>query len=220
MNDGVLAFAYFMALVYLFLGISIISDIFMGSIEVITSQTKEIEYVDENGTKQKAQVSVWNPTIANLTLMALGSSAPEILLSIIETISTLGSTPGELGPSTIVGSAAFNLMVISAVSIYAVETGSVKKIDDLGVFAITSISSLFAYVWLYTCLQLWTKEVISIAEAILTLCFFFILIILAFCADKYNERKKKRQAEKEGKVEGAEDLLKGGQFMHILNVVA
>ena len=165
-------------------------------------------------------MSVWNPTIANLTLMALGSSAPEILLSIIETISTLGSTPGELGPSTIVGSAAFNLMVISAVSIYAVETGSVKKIDDMGVFAITSISSLFAYVWLYTCLQLWTKEVITIAESILTLCFFFILIILAFGADKYNERKKKRAAEKEGKVEGTDDLLKGGHFMHILNVVA
>ena len=25
-------------------------------------------------------VNVWNPTVANLTLMALGSSAPEILL--------------------------------------------------------------------------------------------------------------------------------------------
>lgn len=52
--------------------------------------------------------------------MALGSSAPEILLSVIETIMGLGKCPGELGPSCIVGSAAFNLLVISAVSIYAV----------------------------------------------------------------------------------------------------
>jgi solute carrier family 8 (sodium/calcium exchanger) len=29
---------------------------------------------------------LWNPTVANLTLMALGSSAPEILLNVIETI--------------------------------------------------------------------------------------------------------------------------------------
>ena len=29
---------------------------------------------------------VWNDTVANLTLMALGSSAPEILLSVIELI--------------------------------------------------------------------------------------------------------------------------------------
>lgn len=68
----------------------------------------------------KTKVNVWNPTVANLTLMALGSSAPEILLNVIETLQTLGSKPGELGPSTIVGSAAFNFLVISGISIYAV----------------------------------------------------------------------------------------------------
>ena len=52
--------------------------------------------------------------MANLTLMALGSSAPEILLSVIEVIGNSFYT-GELGPSTIVGSAAFNLMCICAV---------------------------------------------------------------------------------------------------------
>jgi solute carrier family 8 (sodium/calcium exchanger) len=31
-------------------------------------------------------VEVWNATVANLTLMALGSSAPEILLSVIGTV--------------------------------------------------------------------------------------------------------------------------------------
>lgn len=34
----------------------------------------------------RTNVDVWNPTVANLTLMALGSSAPEILLNVIETI--------------------------------------------------------------------------------------------------------------------------------------
>jgi hypothetical protein len=47
------------------------------------------------------------------------------MLSVIETISKLGSIPGELGPSTIVGSAAFNMLVISAVSIASVPTGEV-----------------------------------------------------------------------------------------------
>ena len=43
------------------------------------------------------EVRVWNDTVANLTLMALGSSAPEILLSIIE---ILGNNfyAGALGP--------------------------------------------------------------------------------------------------------------------------
>lgn len=121
--------------------------------------------------------------------MALGSSAPEILLSLVETFMTLGTTPGELGPSTIVGSAAFNLLVISAVSIMAVPCGSVKKVDDLGVFFITSVWSLFAYIWLYICLAVWSPEEITIEESVITLVFFCLLIITAFGADKYNSRK-------------------------------
>ncbi len=142
-------------------------------------------------------ITVWNPTIANLTLMALGSSAPEILLSIIETVSTLGSAPGRLGASTIVGSAAFNFLVISGVSILAVKSPDVKKIADLGVFSITSVSSLLAYVWMYIVLKVWSDGEIEIAEAILTFLFFFILIGLAFLADKLNERKRNRKARRE-----------------------
>jgi len=97
--------------------------------------------------------------------MALGSSAPEILLSVIETVKNLGGCAGELGASTIVGSAAFNLLVISAVSLYAVNESNddspdrddtvplgVKKINDMGVFGITAVFSVLAYVWMFICL--------------------------------------------------------------------
>jgi solute carrier family 8 (sodium/calcium exchanger) len=182
-----LGVVYLIFLLYLFLGISIVADIFMEAIEVITSKTTQVDVVDEQGNHYKYEVPVWNPTIANLTLMALGSSAPEILLSVIETLNTLGKPAGELGPSTIVGSAAFNLLVISGVSILAVE--DVKKINDLGVFTTTSIFSVFAYIWLYLCLL---DNVISIGEAWLTLAFFFILCLLAYGADKYNEYREKK----------------------------
>lgn len=69
----------------------------------------------------KIDVPKWNETVANLTLMALGSSAPEILLSTIETLKNLDGVPSVIGASTIVGSAAFNLLVISGLSILAVE---------------------------------------------------------------------------------------------------
>ena len=36
------------------------------------------------GETRKIRVKFWNDTVANLTLMALGSSAPEILLSVTE----------------------------------------------------------------------------------------------------------------------------------------
>ena len=205
-----LAIAYFVTLVYLFLGIALISDVFMDCIEVITSQTKTIKYNDIDGIEQTMTVSVWNPTIANLTLMALGSSAPEILLSVIETVTNLGKPPGELGPSTIVGSAAFNLMVISAVSIACLPAGTIKYINDLGVFAITATSSIFAYVWLYICLEIWTEGVISLAEAIITFSFFWILLIFAFIADKIRQRQEKNKMNKLGQF-NIED------FYHILN---
>jgi len=83
--------------------------------------------------------------------MALGSSAPEILLSVISTVKDLDAIPPVIGPSTIVGSAAFNLLVISGVSIVAVDEKP-KKIKDLGVFAVTSLFSLWAYIWMLFCL--------------------------------------------------------------------
>ena len=152
---------------------------------------------------------VWNPTIANLTLMALGSSAPEILLSVIETITTLGATPGELGPSTIVGSAAFNLMVISAVSIISVTPESekikderdesiplgVKKINDTGVFAVTAIFSLIAYIWMWVVLEGVSPMVVEVWEAVITLILFVVLCVLAYIADKCNEAKMKKIEE-------------------------
>ena len=118
--------------------------------------------------------------------MALGSSAPEIFLSVLETIILLDDTPGELGPSTIVGSAAFNLLMITAVSIYAVGEEP-KKIDDVGVFIITAIFSVWAYVWMFIVLKVWTPEEVTALEAWITLVFTFLLIGLAYAADLYRQ---------------------------------
>lgn len=88
LSDNVtLSIVYCLILIFLFMGIGEISDIFMEAIEVITSQTviKEIQDKDGNVTGTIEEV-VWNPTVANLSLMALGSSAPEIMLSVLETI--------------------------------------------------------------------------------------------------------------------------------------
>lgn len=113
-----------------------------------------------------------------------------------------------LGASTIVGSAAFNLLVISGVSILAVDDGP-KKIKDTGVFFITSVSSLFAYVWLYLVLNVMSKEEVIMAEGWLTLFFFALLIILAYGADRVgNSFREKEQSEDEIAAKDAEDDLK------------
>ena len=74
-------------LIYLFLGVAFVADLFMAAIEVITSKTKTVTVKDDkNGEPHTIEVLFWNATVANLTLMALGSSAPEILLAFIETV--------------------------------------------------------------------------------------------------------------------------------------
>ena len=114
--------------------------------------------------------------------MALGSSAPEILLAVIEALQNLGHKAGELGPSSIVGSGAFNLLVISGVSIVSVDEP--KKIYDLGVYSCTAFFSLFAYSWMYICLEINTPDTVDLSEAWLTLFFFFLLVTMAFGFDK------------------------------------
>lgn len=59
-------------------------------LQVITSAEKIVKRKNRAGVETEISVLVWNPTVANLTLMALGSSAPEIMLAAIETMMNLG----------------------------------------------------------------------------------------------------------------------------------
>ena len=63
----------------------------------------------------------------------------------------------KLGPSTIVGSASFNLLAISAVCIAGVPGGEIRRIRNFPVFLITAFFSIFAYFWLIVVLVLNTK---------------------------------------------------------------
>uniref|UniRef100_A0A673CGL0 J domain-containing protein n=1 Tax=Sphaeramia orbicularis TaxID=375764 RepID=A0A673CGL0_9TELE len=177
------ATVYFVALVYMFLGVSIIADRFMASIEVITSQEKEITIKKPNGETTTTTVRIWNETVSNLTLMALGSSAPEILLSVIEIVGH-GFHAGTLGPSTIVGSAAFNMFVIIGLCVYVVPDGETRKVKHLRVFFVTATWSIFAYIWLYLILSVISPGVVQVWEGLLTFFFFPICVVFAWVADR------------------------------------
>ncbi|XP_016413527.1 sodium/calcium exchanger 1b isoform X2 [Sinocyclocheilus rhinocerous] len=177
------ATVYFVAMVYMFLGVSIIADRFMASIEVITSQEKEITIKKPNGETTTTTVRVWNETVSNLTLMALGSSAPEILLSVIE-VCGHNFEAGDLGPATIVGSAAFNMFVIIGICVYVVPDGEHRKVKHLRVFFVTATWSIFAYLWLYLILAVISPGVVQVWEGLLTLFFFPICVVFAWIADR------------------------------------
>jgi solute carrier family 8 (sodium/calcium exchanger) len=172
---------YLFVLGWFFLGIAISSDIFMAGIEKITSRKTRVPHpLDKT---RKVTVAVWNYTVANLTLMAFGSSTPEILLSIIELVSKNMFT-GELGASTIVGSASFNLFIIIGVCISVIPPTEVRMIADLVVYVITAFFSIFAYFWLYYVLVVESPDAVTIWEGSITLFMFPLLIVLGFMADK------------------------------------
>lgn len=179
-SDAMRAIVYGFLLLYFFQGASIVSDYFMSAIETITSR-KKLALNEKTG--RQVTVLVWNSTVSNLTLMALGSSAPEILLSVVEVFSREFYS-GDLGPSTIVGSAAFNLLIIIAICICAIPAPQVRYIEDIDVFYVTAIFSAFAYFWLLLIVQVITPEIIDIWEGVLTLLFFPTLVYLSFLADR------------------------------------
>lgn len=121
--------------------------------------------------------------------MALGSSAPEILLSVIEVSASGSPAPapevaggsdwasspqvcghdfqaGALGPSTIVGSAAFNMFVIIAICVYVVPDGETRKIKHLRVFFVTAAWSIFAYIWLYLILSVFSPGEVAVRSGL------------------------------------------------------
>uniref|UniRef100_A0A8C5ALX6 Solute carrier family 8 member 4b n=1 Tax=Gadus morhua TaxID=8049 RepID=A0A8C5ALX6_GADMO len=214
------AIVYFVALIYMFLGMSIIADRFMSSIEVITSQEKEITIKKPNGETTTATVRIWNETVSNLTLMALGSSAPEILLSVIE-VCGHDFEAGSLGPSTIVGSAAFNMFVIIALCVYVVPDGETRKIKHLRVFFVTAAWSIFAYIWLYLILSVFSPGEVEVWEAVVTFLFFPLCVVQAWVADRrllfYKYVRKRYRADKTRGIiietEGSNDGGMGGEGM-------
>lgn len=206
------ACVYFLAMVFMFLGVSIIADRFMAAIEVITSKEREIHVKLPSGETQTLSVRVWNETVSNLTLMALGSSAPEILLSIIEIIGN-NFEAGDLGPGTIVGSAAFNLFIIISICVYTIPDGEVRRIKHLHVFFVTATWSVFAYLWMYIIIAVISEGEVQVWEGIITFLFFPLTVGTAYIADQkifvYNFLSKRIRSNKKTMVVTEQDMELG-----------
>nr|KAG5703830.1 hypothetical protein BaRGS_031464 [Batillaria attramentaria] len=212
-SPGARGFLYLLGLLWCFFAVAIIADVFMCAIERITSATRIVRMPDqtEEAGYREVEIKVWNNTVANLSLMALGTSAPEILLSVIEVLGK-GFKAGDLGPGTIVGSAAFNLLFITAICIMCIPEEESRRIGNVKVFIVTAVSGVFAYVWLALVLLAISPNKVELWEAIVTLLFFPILIVVAYSADKdfFIGRKRKQELNftaigMNGKVEGEEN---------------
>merc|ERR1719265_1822242 len=91
---------------------------------------------------------------------------------------------GSLCPARGVNCSLFNLFAITAVCIYIIPEGESRKINEVGVYVVTAVFSIFAYVWVVAILVFNTPDVIDVGEGISTFIFFPILVVFAYITDK------------------------------------
>ena len=113
----------------------------------------------------------------------MGSSSPEILLSIVESAITINQPAGQIGPACIIGSGTYNLFGIIAVCNIALPPGVIKKILHVKVFAWTTTWSIWSHLWLWIAYKKITPEVIDIWEAFITLGMFPIFVFTTWLID-------------------------------------
>ncbi|XP_021805174.1 magnesium/proton exchanger isoform X3 [Prunus avium] len=183
---GFRTFLYFLGLAYCFVGLSAITARFFRSMESVVSHTRKVVKINpDTGGEIIMFEKVWNFTVADISLLAFGTSFPQISLATIDAIRNLGNLyAGGLGPGTLVGSAAFDLFPIHAVCVVVPRAGELKKIADVGVWLVELFWSFWAYIWLYIILEVWTPNVITIWEALLTVLQYGLLLMHAYAQDK------------------------------------
>ncbi|PSR94755.1 Magnesium/proton exchanger like [Actinidia chinensis var. chinensis] len=151
LGDGFRTVLYFLGLAYCFIGLSAITARFFRSMENVVKHSWTVVEIDPlTKTEYVRHEKVWNYAIADITLLAFGTSFPQISLATIDAIRNLGNLyAGGLGPGTLVGSAAFDLFPIHAV-----------------------------------CVVVWTPNIVTVWEALLTVLQFGLLLIHAYAQDK------------------------------------
>lgn len=92
LGAGFRTFLYFLGLAYCFLGLSAITARFFRSMESVVSHSRKVVAIDPyTGAEVIRYEKVWNFTIADISLLAFGTSFPQISLATIDAIRNLGN---------------------------------------------------------------------------------------------------------------------------------
>lgn len=92
LGEGFRAFLYFLGLAYCFIGLSAITARFFRSMENVVKHSRKVVEIDPCTKVETVRYEkVWNYTIADITLLAFGTSFPQISLATIDAIRNIGN---------------------------------------------------------------------------------------------------------------------------------
>ena len=154
-----------------------------------------VEVCDLEGKSMMIGIPVWNSHMANVTLLALASAAPEFFLCFFSTFADIEAIPQDIGPIVLIGKGSFNLLVVTGVSILSIS--EIKKVKDYKVFVVTACFATFSYLWIFLILVVFSPAYIEFWEALMTLLFFPTLLTLIWTTEKCGDNQWSESEELE-----------------------
>ena len=92
----------------------------------------------------------------------------------------------------IIGSGAFNILVITAISICVIPTGQTRRIEKYPLFLISIFFSMLAFVWLLVILRFISPGVVEVWEAALTVFFLPVLCVSCYVMEKFSKQNNSK----------------------------
>ena len=89
----------------------------------------------------------------------------------------------------IIGSGAFNILVITAISICVIPSGETRKVEKYPLFLISILFSMLAFVWLLIILRFISPGVVEVWEAATTVFFLPVLCVSCYATEKFSTQK-------------------------------
>jgi solute carrier family 8 (sodium/calcium exchanger) len=155
------------------------------AIKRITSRSEKVKLRDIEEKSLDVEKPIWNSQKSYITFLALASSAPEVFMCFFNTFSDVNKTPSRFGPIVLIGSASFNLLVVTGVAVTA--SIEAKRVENSFALWTMAAFATAAYFWLYLVLQVITPGQIDFTEALVTLLGYPALITVIWLNDRFNE---------------------------------
>ncbi len=94
------------------------------------------------------------------------------------------------------GTSIFNLLIVTAISLFSLPGKKTLKIDDYALYINYAACSVLAWGWLLIILNLISPNVIEIWEAIILFLIYVVLLSVSFLVNKHLRMKKVKNFNK------------------------